>query len=215
MTLDVVVVEDHAVLAQALVVALREHGLDAGAPPTAAAPRHVGPRTVVLLDLDLGADGDGSLLVPVYRALGAEVLVLTGGDDLLAMGRALAHGAVDVLSKATPLEDVVGAVRAVRGGSTPRPAHVRGALVRTCRTAEADRRRAEAERARLTPRGREVLEHLAQGHGPEEVARECHVALSTVRSQVRAVLTKLGVHSQLAAVARARDLHRRSGHPSS
>ena len=53
-------------------------------------------------------------------------------------------------------------------------------------------------------------ETWAYSHGPfetEEIAREHFVALTTVRSQIRAVLQKLGVRSQLAAVAVA-DAHR-------
>ena len=41
------------------------------------------------------------------------------------------------------------------------------------------------------------------GRAATEIAEESFVSLSTVRSQIRAVLAKLGVHSQLAAVAMA------------
>ena len=54
---------------------------------------------------------------------------------------------------------------------------------------------------RLTAREREVLAALVDGLSPEEMAAAQYVALTTVRSQIRAVLQKLGVHSQLAAVA--------------
>ena len=52
-----------------------------------------------------------------------------------------------------------------------------------------------------------MLGGLANGLTAEEIAREHFVALTTVRSQIRAVLQKLGVRSQLAAVAVA-DAHR-------
>jgi DNA-binding NarL/FixJ family response regulator len=41
------------------------------------------------------------------------------------------------------------------------------------------------------------------GLAATEIAEQSFVSLSTVRSQIRAVLAKLGVHSQLAAVAMA------------
>jgi DNA-binding NarL/FixJ family response regulator len=48
-----------------------------------------------------------------------------------------------------------------------------------------------------------VLAALVEGLSAEEIADAHFVALTTVRSQIRAVLQKLGVRSQLAAVAYA------------
>ncbi|GEM_PF-374256 len=56
----------------------------------------------------------------------------------------------------------------------------------------------------LTPRERSVLGELMEGHNAETIARENWVSVSTVRSQIRSILQKLGVNSQLAAVALAR-----------
>ena len=55
----------------------------------------------------------------------------------------------------------------------------------------------------LTKRESAVLNHLAEGASPEEIARVSFVSLNTVRTQIRAVLTKLGVNSVVAAVAAA------------
>jgi DNA-binding NarL/FixJ family response regulator len=54
---------------------------------------------------------------------------------------------------------------------------------------------------RLTPRELEVLRLLASGHRAQAVADDFVVSLATVRTQIRAVLTKLEVTSQLEAVA--------------
>ena len=43
-----------------------------------------------------------------------------------------------------------------------------------------------------------------EGHCAEEIAQAAFVSISTVRSQIKAILQKLGVSSQLAAVALAR-----------
>ena len=43
-----------------------------------------------------------------------------------------------------------------------------------------------------------------EGHNAEEIAKAGYVSISTVRSQIKAILQKLGVNSQLAAVAIAR-----------
>jgi two-component system, NarL family, nitrate/nitrite response regulator NarL len=56
----------------------------------------------------------------------------------------------------------------------------------------------------LTEREQIVLAELMEGHCAEEIARAAFVSISTVRSQIKAILQKLGVNSQLAAVALAR-----------
>lgn len=57
---------------------------------------------------------------------------------------------------------------------------------------------------RLTAREKHVLLRLIEGLSADAVARESVVSVATVRSQIRSVLAKLGVHSQLEAVALAR-----------
>ena len=57
--------------------------------------------------------------------------------------------------------------------------------------------------AHLTAREAEVLADLMEGLATDVIAERHYVSLATVRSQVRAVLQKLCVNSQLAAVALA------------
>jgi DNA-binding NarL/FixJ family response regulator len=53
----------------------------------------------------------------------------------------------------------------------------------------------------LTPRELEVLSLLAEGHRPPAIAVQLVVSIYTARGHVKNVLRKLGVHSQLEAVA--------------
>jgi len=62
----------------------------------------------------------------------------------------------------------------------------------------------DGEPARLTPRQREVLDLLADGLPARRIAEELHLAETTVRNHIRAILRELCVHSQLEAVASAR-----------
>jgi DNA-binding NarL/FixJ family response regulator len=55
----------------------------------------------------------------------------------------------------------------------------------------------------LTTREREVLELLVEGARNEEIARRLGISLSTVRSHVHSLLTKLHARSRLEAAARA------------
>ena len=61
---------------------------------------------------------------------------------------------------------------------------------------------------RLTERERAVLSRLAQGRRAQAIAEEFSVSLATVRTQIRAVLGKLEVDSQLAAVSLLHDYQR-------
>jgi DNA-binding NarL/FixJ family response regulator len=58
--------------------------------------------------------------------------------------------------------------------------------------------------ATLTDREEVVLAELLEGHCAEEIAKAAFVSISTIRSQIKSILQKLGVNSQLAAVALAR-----------
>ena len=56
----------------------------------------------------------------------------------------------------------------------------------------------------LTPRQAEVLALLERGHSTEQIADELHLSRETVRNHVRHMLSAIGVHSRLEAVAAAR-----------
>ncbi len=67
---------------------------------------------------------------------------------------------------------------------------------------------------RLTPRDREVLAQLVRGRTVREIAADGVVAEATVRTQVKAILSKLEVTSQLAAVGVAHYVGWRAPQPS-
>ena len=53
----------------------------------------------------------------------------------------------------------------------------------------------------LTPREREVLALLAEGHRPGEIAEELCITRKTTATHIEHILGKLGAHSQAQAVA--------------
>lgn len=207
----VVIVEDHELLAQSLAVALEGEGIAADV-AHGAGPEEVlalvkqRPADLVLLDLDLGDWlGSGVDLVPHLVSLGARVSILTGSTDRVRHAEAVEAGAIGVLSKSTSFDDLVGSIRtAARGGEIMSPTARTELLaeLRRHRSSEADRL---AIFERLTAREREVLAGLMEGWSADELASKAFVSLATVRSQIRSILLKLGVNSQLAAVALARE----------
>ena len=73
-----------------------------------------------------------------------------------------------------------------------------GAVVRVSRSPLGD------QLSTLTGREREILELLADGHRAQTIAAELELSVLTVRNHIRAILRKLGCHSQLEAAALAR-----------
>lgn len=57
----------------------------------------------------------------------------------------------------------------------------------------------------LTPRQAEVLALLASGKSAREIGAELYLSQATVRNHIRALLLALGAHSQLEALAKARE----------
>jgi PAS domain S-box-containing protein len=69
---------------------------------------------------------------------------------------------------------------------------------------DVDEEEAPAPHPNLTPRQSEVLRLLDRGRSTEQIARELHLSIETVRNHVRAVLRAFDAHSRLEAVAIAR-----------
>ncbi|MGY1739405.1 MULTISPECIES: LuxR C-terminal-related transcriptional regulator [unclassified Blastococcus] len=214
MTAPVLLVDDHSLFAQALQLGLAAAGLPAErvVPRTAAGVRAAcaaaAPATVLLdLRLGTGEDGepiDGLDLVGPLTGAGCRVVVVTGevGDDV--WGTAVERGAATVVAKETALDDLVAVVRAVHGGERVLDEGRRQDLLAAARRARTEQESRLAPFRSLTPREDEVLRCMADGLPAAAIAAAAHVSEATVRTQIRAVLSKLQVSSQLQAVALAR-----------
>jgi DNA-binding NarL/FixJ family response regulator len=208
MSVRVLLVDDHHLLAQTLAIALGPHGVEASLAPldsaeAVLAAAEAAAYDLVLLDLDLGGL-DGADLVPGLVATGSRVLVLSGTTRPEAVGRALELGAIGAVSKTLPFERLLPTVAGAARGEAVMDLQVRRDLLQAARTSRRERATARAPFEQLSPREDEVLRDLAEGRSVGEIAAAAYVSEATVRTQVRGVLTKLGVGSQLAAVAAAR-----------
>lgn len=208
----VAIVDDHELFAQALEIALRASGCDVARLELPRASLSTGPLLsrvlrrrpkVLLLDLDLGDHGDGfSLIGPVSRS-GTDVLVLTGTVDPGRWAHAVMAGARAVLAKSSPLAKVVDAVDRLLQGLPVMSQEERLRLYAAWAEQRAGNESLWERFDRLTLRESEVLGLLMQGHKVRDVARRSGTAESTVRTQVKSLLAKLEVTSQLAAVGLA------------
>jgi DNA-binding NarL/FixJ family response regulator len=203
----VLLIEDHRLVAQALEGSLRAEGFDVRCSEGAAGalPALIGefPADVVLLDLYLAEGRSGIDLLPILRAPDRKVILVTGESDPSTLAEALKAGADAVVEKSVPLPELVREIAAAAAGHSADAEARRARILHDARLAAAERERLLAPFATLTSREATVLALLVDGVKAADIAERSYVSLSTVRAQIRSILTKLGVRSQLQAVALA------------
>jgi len=210
--ISVLIVEDHVLLADGLAVSLRRESLvvEIADPLSPQAILEAAWRLrpdVVLLDVVLGdAYGISVPLIEPLRATGAQVLILTGVTDPALLGACVEAGAVGLISKREGFDAVLDKLSRAARHQTTLDAREREQVLGSLRVRRAEERARLAPFERLTARERVVLGALMDGASAEEIAKSSFVSLATVRSQIRSILDKLSVHSQVAAVALAHRL---------
>ena len=156
---------------------------------------------VVVLGLPLADDSVCVPLIKAFRAANARVLIVAGSADDEFEAGALLAGAEAVLEKARPFDDLARDVFLMIVGDAARTQHQpRGSAPRPAEEGPSTAPQPRALES-LSPREREVLRCLMDGKTVDEIADGTPISVATVRSHVRAILTKLGVNCQLAAVA--------------
>ena len=138
--------------------------------------------------------------------MGVQVCVIDAADDGDRSNAWLTAGTSALIDKTNPSTSSSGRSPSSCGVASSRRLR-RGTLRRLGDDARSDDER-RPERlelfATLTDREKVVLAELIEGHCAEDIAKGAFVSISTVRSQIKSILQKLGVNSQLAAVAMAR-----------
>lgn len=207
--LRVALVADHAMFAEVLDLALTVHGhrvTKVTVPDRARSvesllvPVLTTQPDVVLLDLDLPLAGSVARFVEPLAQARVAVVVITGSSDRARWGECLHRGARRVIPKTAPLQDIVSTLRRVEAGLPVMSRERREALISVWRRQEATRRHERERLESLTHREQEVLGHLVLGRPARDIARVSVVSEATVRTQIKSILAKLDVGSQLAAV---------------
>lgn len=216
--MSILVIDDHQLVTASLVMALRAHSLDAHRCPVFdvegvldEADGH--PVGLALVDLDLGSGADGrpmdgvDLVGPLCNA-GWSVVVVSGSTRRDRVAASIAAGAAGWVPKSESFDDLLNAVLSAARGETLLGPEQRRQWIALHR--EETRRAADVNGrlARLSSRESEVLERLARGKRAATIAEEFFLSLATVRTQIRSILTKLDVGSQLEAVALHQDARR-------
>jgi DNA-binding NarL/FixJ family response regulator len=207
-SISVLVVDDHRTFAEALALAVRlERDMEAVVASTGGDAVDIAERehpNVVLLDMEMpGMGGIETIRRMRETHPDAKVVVLSAHEDDLVKARAVEAGAIGYVSKFTPLTDLPDLVRKAHRGEPILDKQERNRLLRHLR----HRRHQEAtERQRvnrLTPRQTEILQLLAEGIPASEIAGRLGMSPLTMRTHVQNILTRLGVHTKLEAMALA------------
>jgi DNA-binding NarL/FixJ family response regulator len=200
-TIRVVVCEDHQVVADGLAAVL---GLQPGievvdvvhsvADVVDSAREH--SPDVVLMDYGL-PDGNGAEATRAVKQARpeAKVVMLTSFADEETLVAAIEAGCSGFVPKHKGSSELTVAVRlAAEGEAVVSPdmlALLLPRLTHTHRGLGSD----------LTPREREVLQLLSDGESKDRIGARLFLSPNTVRNHIQSILSKLGAHSRLEAVA--------------
>lgn len=202
----ILVIEDHALVREGLLLALKalEESPDAspleilGARDADEATRLIEQNDdfdLCLLDLMLpGTGGLAFLGVLRKRYPHIPVVVLSALDDADTVAKVMKGGAAGFVSKASPTDVLLGALREVLAGEIWLPPEYRGM------SGKRKRARTVAERYGLTKSQACVLDLLAEGKTNREIAELLGVTEGTVKIHVSAIFKALGVSNRSQAL---------------
>ena len=180
----VFLIDDDAPVRDALSRLLRAHRFAVAA---FASPKefleHYNPDTPGCLVLDIKMRGNGFGLQRTLREKGFSppIIFLTGHGDVSKSVQALKGGAVDFLTKPVNDEDLLAAVRvAIEKDHTLRQKQTEVSEIR-------------ARLSALTPREREVLQHVVAGKLNKQIASELGITEATIKMHRARVMAKMKV----------------------
>ena len=202
--LRIVIVAEHALVAEAVRAALTGRGYAAvvvGARQVSVRTDQAGWRTEVGILLTHHTDHHSPATRVSMERTTIPWLVLASEERCAAWGAYYASGATLVVPPSTGLDEVCRLLRDLAADRPPSVPRGRRKLIRAWRETLLERDELNDRLSSLTTREHQVLQQLHEGIGVRSIAQGSEVAEATVRTQVKAILKKLQVSSQIAAVA--------------
>lgn len=162
---------------------------------------------LVLMDINLpGQSGIECLRALKAQLPGLRVVMLTSYDDNENLFQSLMAGADGYLLKRMARQRLLDALRDIVAGGAPISPQIARRMVEyfhnlnTMGLPNLTPHKPVDVTAELTAREREVLELLARGATPKEVAGKLNISWQTVRNHIRFIYDKLHVHTRTDAV---------------
>jgi DNA-binding NarL/FixJ family response regulator len=200
--LKLLVIEDHALVREGLLQALKSLGSDVQA--RGAADAEAGLEALaasddvdlVLLDLMLPNTSGMALLGVLRKRYPAiPVVVISALDDPDTVSRAMRQGASGFVPKSSSTATMIDALREVLAGEVYLPPMLRDPAARGT-----GRSKDVAERYGLTPAQMRVLELLIQGKTNRQIAELLNVTEGTVKIHVSAIFKAMNVTNRSQAL---------------
>jgi DNA-binding NarL/FixJ family response regulator len=160
------------------------------------------PPDVMLMDLGLPGMGGVEGIKKVKVLLPSiTILVLTVYEENDLIFDALCAGASGYLVKKTPPSRLLEAIKEAYEGGAPMSSHIARKVINFFQAKKPVSK--EKNEYELTPREKEILTGLVEGHNFKSIADSLFISIETVRFHFRNIYKKLHVHSQSEAVAKA------------
>ena len=157
---------------------------------------------VLLMDLGLpGMSGVEGIKKAKAFLPELTILVLTVYEENELVFDALCAGASGYLVKKTPPSKLLEAIKEAHEGGAPMSSHIARKVIDFFQT----KKPVSLQKSvyTLTPREKEILTGLVEGHNFKFIADSLYISIETVRFHFRNIYKKLHVHSQSEAVAKA------------
>lgn len=202
-TLRVAVVEDDKTLKLFLekLIQKKEYGFEfVGAFESAeqAVPMFKDKPDVIVVDLELpGVSGTEMIKQMSPRMPTTAFVVLTIHDDPKKVFSALRAGAHGYMLKSAKPAEIAAGIRQASEGGAPLSQDIARLLIQSFQEPVKVERK---EIPGLTPRESQIIERLAKGMAPKEVAHDLSLSYETVRDYLKSVYQKLHVRSRTEAV---------------
>ena len=155
-------------------------------------------RAVILMDIGLpGMSGIACAGHVAAHWPRVRILMLTMFEDADSILQSVRAGATGYLLKNTPPSELLQAIRDVHAGGSPLSAPVARFVLRELKTAHTS----PCREYDLTNREMDILHGLVDGLTYKGLAQRLEISVDTVRSHIKKLYEKLGVHSRNEAVA--------------
>ncbi|MBK9022096.1 MAG: response regulator transcription factor [Sulfuritalea sp.] len=198
--LNLLVVEDHALVREGLLATLKNLGEDTrtfGVPDANEAIGVLEKQDIDMMILDLMLPGTrGQTFLPVVRRRfpTVPVVVLSALDDADTVSRVMKAGASGFVSKAGSSTELLEALRAVLAGEVYLPAKLQELASRSG-SAHGDGK-SMAQRFGLTAAQSRVMDLLAEGRSNRQIGELLGLSEGTVKIHVSAIMKALGVSNR-------------------
>lgn len=203
MSIRVIIADDHAVIRDGIKAALAGKENDIEIVAEACNGKELldtadhTPADVYIIDISMpvlnGIEATERLLRKQPNAM---VVMLSMHDSANFLDKCIKAGARGYLVKENAIDEILQAIREVHMGRFYVCSQMAGHLVQSFLSNDKSDNQAPSKMNDLTPREREVLQLVAEGHTTKDIAHELDLSVNTVHVHKNNIMRKLDIHKQ-------------------